>query len=142
MALYFADEAIVVTNPEVSSVRDSDRILGVLSAKSERAEKGMDPVQTNLLLTRYSPERAETGEMLSVDSVLDILAIPLLGVIPESQSVLKASNLGMPVVLDEKSNAGDAYKDAIGRFLGEEIPQKYIKKEKRNFFKKLLRRAG
>ncbi len=142
MALYFADEAIVVTNPEVSSVRDSDRILGVLSAKSERAEKGMDPVETHLLLTRYSPERAETGEMLSVESVLDILAIPLLGVIPESQSVLKASNLGMPVVLDEKSNAGDAYKDAIGRFLGEEIPQKHIKKEKKNFFKKLLRRAG
>jgi septum site-determining protein MinD len=94
MALYFADEAIVVTNPEVSSVRDSDRILGILQAKSKRAEDGAEPVKEHLLLTRYSPKRVELGEMLSVDDVQEILRVPLLGVIPESEQVLQASNWG------------------------------------------------
>ncbi len=142
MALYFADEAVVVTNPEVSSVRDSDRILGVLASKSRRAEKGEDPVQEHLLLTRYDPERVEKGEMLKVDDVLEILAIPLLGVVPESQSVLKASNVGMPVTLDEKSNAREAYLDAVGRFLGETVEHRFMKPEKKGFFDRLLRRTA
>ena len=92
--MYYADEAIVVTNPEVSSVRDSDRMLGLLASKSRRAEKGEDPIKERLLLTRYNPERVTKGEMLGVEDVEEILAIHLLGVIPESQAVLKASNQG------------------------------------------------
>lgn len=118
MALYFADEAIVTTNPEVSSVRDSDCILGILHSKSKRAEEGLDGVKEHLLLTRYNPERVEKGEMLSVEDVQDILAIDLLGVIPESPSVLSASNSGQPVILDIESDAGKAYQDAIDRLLG------------------------
>ena len=121
MALYFADEAIVTTNPEVSSVRDSDRILGILQSKSKRAELGLEPVKEHLLLTRYNPERVDSGEMLSVEDVKDILAIDLLGVIPESTSVLNASNSGQPVVLDQESDAGQAYSDAINRLLGEVV---------------------
>ncbi len=142
MALYFADHAIIVTNPEVSSVRDSDRILGVLNSRSRRAEQGMEPVTQQLLLTRYDPDRVERGEMLKVDDVLEILAIPLLGIIPESQAVLRASNVGMPVILDEKSNAGLAYSDAVARFLGEDIEHRFIKPEKKGLFGRLLRRSA
>jgi septum site-determining protein MinD len=142
MALYFADEAIIVTNPEVSSVRDSDRILGVIQAKSRRAELGLEPVKEHLLLTRYDPERVEKGEMLRVDDVLEILAIPLLGVIPESTAVLKASNVGMPVVLDDKSSAGQAYADAVGRFLGDKIEHRFMKPEKKGLLDRWLRRSA
>ncbi|MBP9569968.1 MAG: septum site-determining protein MinD, partial [Aeromonadaceae bacterium] len=113
MALYFADEAVVTTNPEVSSVRDSDRILGILASKSRRAEMGLEPIKEHLLLTRYSPNRVNRGDMLSVEDVQEILAIPLLGVIPESPSVLRASNAGEPVILDAESDAGQAYDDAV-----------------------------
>ena len=142
MALYFADHAIIVSNPEVSSVRDSDRILGVLNSRSRRAERGEEPVSQQLLLTRYDPDRVEKGEMLKVDDVLEILAIPLLGVVPESQAVLRASNIGMPVILDEKSNAGQAYLDAVGRFLGEDIDNRFMKPEKKGFLDRLLRRSA
>lgn len=116
MAIYFADSAIVVTNPEVSSVRDSDRILGMIASKSRRAEQKLEPISEHLLLTRYSPVRVARGEMLGVEDVKEILAIPLLGVIPESQAVLKASNAGVPVILDPDSDAGKAYSDAVARF--------------------------
>ena len=109
MALYFADEAIITTNPEVSSVRDSDRILGILASKSRRAENGEDPIKEHLLLTRYNPGRVNKGDMLSMEDVLEILRIKLVGVIPEDQSVLRASNQGEPVILDEVSDAGKAY---------------------------------
>jgi septum site-determining protein MinD len=142
MALYFADEAIIVTNPEVSSVRDSDRIIGVLQSRSRRAEEGLEPVKEHLLLTRYDPARVERGEMLKVDDVLDILAIPLLGIIPESPTVLKSSNLGVPVILDEVSPAGRAYSDAVGRFLGETIEQRFMKPERRGLFQRLLWRTA
>ena len=138
MALYFADEAIIITNPEVSSVRDSDRILGILQSKSRRAEQGLDPVKEHLLVTRYSPERVNRGDMLSVDDILDILAIPLLGVIPESKSVLQSSNAGIPVILDDISNAGQAYKDIVARFVGEDRPQRFIQVEKKPFLKRLF----
>ena len=137
MAMYFADQAVVVTNPEVSSVRDSDRILGLLASKTARAEQGRDPVKEHLLLTRYEPTRVEKGEMLSVEDVQEILAIPLLGVIPESMAVLKASNSGNPVILDDESNAGQAYDDAVGRLLGEERPHRFTEVKKKGFFHKL-----
>jgi septum site-determining protein MinD len=138
MALYFADIAIVVTNPEVSSVRDSDRILGILQSKSRRAEQNLEPIKEHLLLTRYNPTRVEVGEMLSVNDVEEILAIPLLGVIPESEAVLKASNQGAPVILDEATTAGQAYSDAVDRLLGKEIPHRFLEAEKKSFLKRLL----
>lgn len=138
MALYFADEAIITTNPEVSSVRDSDRILGILDAKSKRAEQGMEPVKQHLLLTRYNPERVQQGEMLSVEDVLEILSIPLLGVIPESSSVLNASNKGVPVVFDTEADAGLAYQDAIARLLGEDRPLRFVNADKKGFLKRLF----
>jgi septum site-determining protein MinD len=138
LALYFADQAVIVTNPEVSSVRDSDRILGVLQSKSKRAEEKKDPVKEHLLVTRYDPARVEKGEMLKLEDIREILAIPLLGVIPESESVLKASNTGNPVILDEASNAGMAYGDAVARFLGQDRPHRFIEPEKKGFLSRLF----
>ena len=140
LAMYFADDAFVVTNPEVSSVRDSDRMLGILSSKSRRAEKGEEPIKEYLLLTRYSPDRVKLGEMLSVDDVQEILSLHLLGVIPESKSVLNASNSGTPVILDEQSDAGQAYMDIVARYLGEDKPHRFIEEEKKGLFSKLLGR--
>ncbi len=137
LALYFADEAIVTTNPEVSSVRDSDRIIGILNSKSRRAEKDWEPVQAKLLLTRYIPNRVTKNEMLSVEDVQELLTIPLLGVIPESPDVLKASNSGKPIILDEKSDAGMAYSDAVSRLLGKDVELRFIK-DKSNFLSKLF----
>ncbi len=136
-AMYFADEAIVVTNPEVSSVRDSDRMLGLLASKSRRAEHG-EQVKEHLLLTRYAPRRVAQGEMLSVDDVSELLDIPLLGVIPESQAVLFASNRGVPVVMDEKSDAAQAYMDAVGRFLGEDLPHRFLQEQKKGLLGRLF----
>jgi len=126
LALYFADDAFVVTNPEVSSVRDSDRMLGILSSKSRRAERNEDPIKEYLLLTRYDSDRVKLGEMLSLDDVQEILSLELLGIIPESKSVLSASNAGIPVILDEKSEAGQAYADVVARYLGEKRPHRFI----------------
>lgn len=137
MAMYFADDAIVVTNPEVSSVRDSDRILGLLQSKTQKAEQG-DSVREHLLITRYSPSRVEAGEMLGMEDILEILAVPLIGVIPESQSVLQASNSGSPVILDKASDAGQAYDDFVRRFLGETVPHRFLDVEKKGFFKRLF----
>ncbi|ASK33756.1 septum site-determining protein MinD [Alloalcanivorax mobilis] len=137
-AAYFADEAIVVTNPEVSSVRDSDRILGILSSKTRKAERGEGDIPARLLLTRYSPQRVERGEMLSVEDVQDILAIELLGVIPESQAVLNASNSGAPVILEGESDAGQAYEDAVGRFLGEDRAHRFLTANKKSLFGRLF----
>jgi len=141
MAMYYADEAIIVTNPEVSSVRDSDRILGILASKTRRAEQGEEPIREHLLLTRYSPTRVQIGEMLSVDDVKDILAIPLLGVIPESKTVLRASNTGTPIILEENSNAGQAYRDAVTRLLGEDIPHRFITPDKKGLLRRLFTKS-
>jgi len=138
LAMYFADDAFVVTNPEVSSVRDSDRMLGILSSKSRRAEKGEEPIKEYLLLSRYSPDRVKLGEMLSVDDVQEILSLHLLGVIPESKSVLNASNSGTPVILDEQSDAGQAYADIVARYLGENKPHRFIEEEKKGLLSKLF----
>jgi septum site-determining protein MinD len=138
MSMYFADEAIVVTNPEVSSVRDSDRVLGLLNAKTARAELGEDPIRTHLLLTRYSPAQVKLGEMLSVEDVLELLGIPLLGVIPESKAVLLSSNKGTPAILDETTDVAQAYLDVIDRFTGTDRPHRFITEQKRGFFRRLF----
>jgi len=138
MALYFADEALVVTNPEVSSVRDSDRILGILAAKSKRAIEGVEPIKEHLIITRYMPKRVEMGEMLSVDDVRELLSIPLLGVVPESESVLSASNAGVPVIHDEASRSGQAYSDLVSRFMGEELPMRFLNVEKTGLLKRIF----
>ena len=138
MAMYFADHAIVVTNPEVSSVRDSDRILGILASKTKRAIENKTPVQEHLLITRYDIDRVDRGEMLSVEDVTEILAIPLIGVIPESKAVLKASNTGTPVILDEDSDAGIAYSDSICRFLGEMKPMRFVSNERKGLLRRLF----
>lgn len=138
LAMYLADEAIVVTNPEVSSVRDSDRMLGLLSSKSKRAEEGLEPIVERLLLTRYSPERVEKGEMLSVQDVEEILSIKMIGVIPESQAVLKASNQGVPVILDEESDAGQAYSDAVERLLGNDVAHRFLEVQKKGFLQRMF----
>lgn len=140
-AIYHADKAIVVTNPEVSSVRDSDRIIGLLASKTKRAEEGREPVETQLLLTRYSADRVERGEMMKIEDVKEILSIPVLGVVPESESVLKASNTGMPVILDPESPAGRAYDDAVARFLGEQREMRFVKAERRSFLRAIFGRA-
>ncbi|HTH98974.1 MAG TPA: septum site-determining protein MinD [Stellaceae bacterium] len=140
-ALYHADAAIIVTNPEVSSVRDSDRILGMLASRSRRAERNESPVEEFLLISRYSPERAERGEMMTLEDVQEILSVPLIGVIPESEAVLRASNTGMPVILDTESPAGKAYDDAVARFLGEKREMRFIKPEKKGLFRSLFGKA-
>lgn len=137
-ALYFADIAIVVTNPEISSVRDSDRILGLLASKSFRAENDLAPVKEHLLITRYHPDRVQRGEMLSMEDVVSILSIPLVGIIPESESVLKASNQGLPVSFDNESIAAQAYYDATRRLLGEEVPFRFTEAKKTGFFSRIM----
>jgi len=139
MALYYADEAVVVTNPEVSSVRDSDRILGLVASQSQRAEQERSGIREWLLLTRYQPRRVQSGDMLSVDDVQEILSIPLLGIIPESQAVLNASNEGKPVVFEDSSTAGQAYQDSVERLLGNELPFRFVDSERRGFIGRIFR---
>jgi septum site-determining protein MinD len=138
MAMHFADEALIVTNPEVSSVRDSDRILGMLGSKTKRAIEGLDPIKEHLLITRYNPNRVEDGQMLSLQDIQDILRVPLIGVIPESENVLQASNQGTPAIHMNGADVSEAYKDVIDRFLGEDKPLRFIDVEKAGFFKRLF----
>jgi septum site-determining protein MinD len=138
MAAYFADDALVVTNPEVSSVRDSDRILGILSAKSRRAVEGDEPVKEYLLLTRYNPKRVSEGEMLSIKDIEDILRIKLIGVIPESESVLQASNQGVPAIHLKGTDVAEAYRDVVDRYLGKDKPLRFVEYEKPGFIKRLF----
>ena len=138
MAMHFADEALVVTNPEVSSVRDSDRILGMLGSKTKRAIEGKEPIKEHLLITRYNPARVADGQMLALEDIQDILRIQLIGVIPESESVLTASNQGTPAVHLTGTDVSEAYKDVIARFLGEEKPLRFVEPEKTGFLKRLF----
>lgn len=138
LAMYFADEALVVTNPEVSSVRDSDRVLGLLASKTKKVESGQGRLKEHLVLTRYNPKRVENGEMMSVDDVKEILSIDLLGAIPESPAVLTSSNDGSPVINDQNSDAGKAYDDLVARFLGEDRPHRFMTVEKKGLLSWLL----
>ncbi len=138
MAMHFADEALLVTNPEVSSVRDSDRILGMLGSKTRRAIEGKEPVKEHLLITRYNPGRVQDGQMLSLEDIQDILRIELIGVVPESESVLQASNQGTPAVHLQGTDVSEAYKDVVARFLGEDKPLRFIDAQKPGFFKRIF----
>jgi septum site-determining protein MinD len=142
LAMRFADEAIIVANPEVSSVRDSDRIIGLLDSKTVKAEKG-ERLEKHLLITRFDLDRAGRGEMLSIEDVLEILSIPLLGIVPESEEVLRASNIGSPITLNSpQSTPARAYSDAARRLLGETIEMSIPTEKKRLFDKLFGRRAA
>jgi septum site-determining protein MinD len=138
MAMHFADEALIVTNPEVSSVRDSDRILGMLGSKTKRAIDGAEPIKEHLLITRYNPTRVAGGQMLSLDDIQEILRTPLIGVIPESEKVLDASNQGVPAVHLKDTDVSEAYKDVVARFLGETRPMRFVDADRPGFFKRLF----
>jgi septum site-determining protein MinD len=141
LAMRFADAAVIVTNPEVSSVRDSDRMIGLLDSKTERAEKGQR-VEKHILITRYDAARAARGEMLSIADVLEILSTPLLGIIPESEEVLRASNLGSPVTLSNAASApARAYMAAARRLKGEDVPMT-IPNAKKGLLDKLFGRRA
>lgn len=141
LAMRHADAAIIVTNPEISSVRDSDRIIGMLDSKTEKAEKG-ERIDKYLLIARYDAVRAARGEMLSIDDVLEILSTPLLGIVPESEDVLRASNVGMPVTLSDQSSApARAYIDAARRLQGEDIAMT-IPSSKKGLLDKLFGRRA
>lgn len=142
LAMYFADEAIVVTNPEVSSVRDSDRILGLLASKTQRAEQGDEPVREHLLITRYNPDRVTSGDMLTLEDIREILAIELMGLIPESEAVLRASNQGVPVIHESASDAGMAYADTVSRLLGEEVPLRFHQATKKGLLTRMFGGGG
>ena len=137
-AMYFADEALVVTNPEISSVRDSDRIIGMLASKTRRAEQDLLPVKEHLVITRYDPMRVHKGDMLSAGDVHEILAISFLGVVPESKAVLAASNSGIPVTLTDENDAGEAYYDMVDRFLGQDRPFRFMDAPKKSIFSRLF----
>lgn len=139
LAMYHADEALIVTNPEISSVRDSDRIIGILQSRTKRVEEGSS-VREHLIITRYNPERAAAGEMLDIHTIADeILKVPLIGVVPESSAVLEASNRGEPVILDKESVAGQCYNDIVARFLGEDnLPLRHIDVKKKGLLQRLF----
>lgn len=138
LAMYHADEAVVVTNPEVSSVRDSDRIIGMLDSTTAKAKAG-EKINKHLLLTRYDQARAARGEMLRVEDVLEILSIPLIGIIPESEEVLRASNLGSPVTLSNPDSApARAYFDAVRRLQGENLEMQ-VPTDRKSLFSKLFK---
>lgn len=136
-AMYYADEAVIVTNPEVSSVRDSDRILGMLASKTKKALAG-ESIKEHLLITRYNPVRVEGGQMLALEDVVDILRINIIGVIPESESVLDASNQGVAVIHLANSEVSEAYKDVVARFEGEDVPMRFTEAKKTGFFQRIF----
>ena len=152
----YIDEAILCTNPEISSCRDSDKMVGFIASKSLRAitqnnnktntvhtnfifNNTPGPVKQSLLITRYDPERAEKQESLHMKDITELLGLPVIGVIPESKSVLTSTNLGQPVIIGE-DQAASAYKDVVKRFLGETVPLRYIEVEAKGFFSKWFNR--
>lgn len=138
LAMYHADEALIVTNPEVSSVRDSDRIIGILQSRTKKVEDG-GSVREHLVITRYNPQRAAEGEMMDYHTIADeILRVPLIGIIPESNAVLEASNQGQPVIHFTDSAAGQCYEDIVSRFLGEDVPLRHLEVKKKGFFERLF----
>lgn len=139
-AMYYADEAIITTNPELSSCRDSDKMIGFIASKSRRAEAGEDPVVQRLLVTRYDPARAASNESLSLEDISELLGLPLVGVIPESKSVLTSTNLGQPVIV-AGDDASEAYKDVVQRFLGQDVPLRFVTPETKGFFTRIMEAA-
>lgn len=137
-AMYYADEAIICTNPELSSCRDSDKMIGFIASKSHRAVTNQEPVIQRLLVTRYDPARAQKEESLSLNDIEELLGLPLVGVIPESKAVLTSTNIGQPVILNSNDKASVAYRDMVKRFLGENIPMKFVDVEKMSFLTKFF----
>jgi septum site-determining protein MinD len=133
-AMYFADDAIICTNPELSSCRDSDKMVGFIDSKAKKAAELGGKVRQWLLITRYDPERVAAEESLSMQDIGDILGLPLIGVIPESKHVLTSSNMGQPVILGAKSDAAEAYKDMVDRFLGKEVELRFVHPKEKGFF--------
>lgn len=119
-SIYLADRALIVTTPEISSVRDADRVIGIIDAKSKKAQEGKE-VQKHIIINRLKPELVKKGEMLSIEDVLHILALPLIGIVPESEDIVKSTNLGEPIALNEKSIVGEAFRRIARRILGEEV---------------------
>lgn len=119
-AIAFADQALVISTPDISSVRDADRVIGIIDAKSLKAQQG-EEVQKHIIINRIKPHMVERGDMLSTDDVLKILALPLIGVVPEDEKVITSTNTGEPVVRDEKAMSGEAYRRIARRIMGEEI---------------------
>ncbi len=119
-SIFLADQALIVATPDVSSVRDADRVIGIIDAKSEKAKEGKE-VEKYIVINRLKPEMVESGEMMSIDDVLNILALPLIGVIPEDPKILTSTNLGEPIVLDKNSMAGEAFRRLSKRLLGEKV---------------------
>lgn len=138
LALYFADEAIVVTNPEQASVRDADRMLGILQERTKRAEGGLSGVKEHLIVTRYQADRVAAGEMIAVESIANLLQIPFLGVVPEAKEAIPAANSGIPVILNQKTDMAQAYQDIVARLLGEEREHRFLHAVKKGFFKRLF----
>ncbi|OQM34415.1 septum site-determining protein MinD [bacterium endosymbiont of Pedicinus badii] len=139
MALYYADEAIIVTNPEISSVRDADRILGIIASKSYKSENNLNPIREHLLINRYNANLVSKGDMMSTKDIMEILGIPIIGIIPEDKLVLKSSNIGKPVILQKNSIAGKEYYNTVLRLLGRKIEFPFLKK-KFGFFRRIFRR--
>jgi len=141
-AMYFCDDAIVVTNPELSSCRDADKMIGFVSSRSRRAELGGDgclPVSQTLLITRYDPARAEAEESLAITDMKELLGLPVIGVIPESKDVLTCTNLGTPIIsMGDDHPAAGAYMDMVDRFLGNEKELRFVTPEPISFFKRFF----
>lgn len=138
MAMRFADEAVIVTNPEVSSVRDSDRIIGMLGSKTKKSETGEGRIKEHLFITRYNPNRVNEGQMLSITDINEILRIDVTAVIPESESVLHASNQGTPVIHLKDSDVSVAYHDGVDRILGQTIDMKFTTPKKKSLLDRIL----
>ena len=134
-SIYLADRALIVTTPEISAVRDADRVIGIIDAKSKKAQEGQE-VQKHIIINRIKPELVERGEMLSVDDVLHILALPIIGVVPDDEDIVKSTNLGEPIVLKEDSIVGEAFRRIARRILGEEVEFLDLK-AKKGFLDKL-----
>ena len=137
-AMYFADEAIICTNPELSSCRDSDKIVGLIASSAKRVVEGRGDVEMSLLITRYDPERVEASDSLSMDDIEEMLGLPLIGVVPDSKDVLVSSNMGQPVAMAEDTDAGQAYGDIVKRFLGEDVPMRFTTHQPKGLFSRIF----
>lgn len=133
-AIAFADRSLVISTPDVSSVRDADRVIGIIDAKSLKAQQGGE-VRKDIIINRIKPDLVQKGDMLSVDDVLKILALPLIGVVLDDEKVISSTNTGEPVVRDMKSKSGEAYRRIAKRILGEEV--EYMELKSKGFFGKI-----
>jgi septum site-determining protein MinD len=134
-SIFLADRAIVVTTPEISAVRDADRVIGIIDAKSQKAIDGQE-VEKHIIVNRLKPELIEKGDMLSVEDVLHILSLPLIGVVPDTEEIVSSTNLGEPIIHNEKSVAGEAFRRIAKRIEGDDVPLVDLDSNK-GFFAKL-----